>query len=80
MRFESMFWPVKTRFFQCTDQRFRFLNLHPYGKANTICCHAAPPFAEGFLGLSDHEVLAEVVAVMRRMFKARPAHSFPSSP
>jgi hypothetical protein len=23
MRFESMFWPVKTRFFQCTDQRFR---------------------------------------------------------
>lgn len=77
LRFERPFWPPRARFFQCTDQRFRFLNAHAYGKPNTIVAHLAPPFAEGFCGLSDDEVIAEVTSVMRRMFKA---HLRPSEP
>lgn len=78
MRFERCFWPEKTRFFQCTDQRFRFLNLHPYGKPNTIVAHVAPPFGEGFRGWSDGEVVAEVVALLRRMFKVPASEKLPA--
>lgn len=77
MRFQRCFWPEKTRFLQCTDQRFRFLNLHPYGKPNTIVAHVAPPFGEGFSGWTDAEVVAEVCGVLRRMFKIAPAADLP---
>ena len=69
MRFDEVFWPRRAKFFQCTDQRFRFLNLHAYGKQNTLCAHVAPPFGEGFDGMTDEEVLTEVIGTLRRMFK-----------
>ena len=54
MRFETPFWPKNRRFLQCTDQRFRFLNLGPYGKPNVLIGHVARPYGEGFLDLT-HE-------------------------
>ena len=42
LRFESCFWPAKARFLNCTDQRYRFINMHAYGKPNVIVAHVAP--------------------------------------
>ena len=32
LRFERCFWPAKARFLNCTDQRYRFINMHAYGE------------------------------------------------
>ena len=54
---------------QCTDQRFRFLNMTPYGKPNVIIAHVAPPYGEGFREQTELEVLRETLDVLRRMFR-----------
>ena len=75
MRFAECFWsstwgkPNKYRFLQCTDQRFRFLNMTPYGKPNVIIAHVAPPYGEGFREQTELEVLRETLDVLRRMFR-----------
>ena len=75
MRFAECFWsstwgkPNKYRFLQCTDQRFRFLNMTPYGKPNVIIAHVAPPYGEGFREQTESEVLRETLDVLRRMFR-----------
>lgn len=52
LQFERAFWP-KTPYFQCTDTRFRFLNLDFYGKKGVIIAHVSPPWSMGFDGLDD---------------------------
>ena len=67
----------KNRFLQCTDQRFRFLNMEPYGKKGVIVAHVAPPYGEGFDGDDDETVLAETLGVLRRMFRVPPGANLP---
>ena len=80
MRFAECFWsstwgkPNKYRFLQCTDQRFRFLNMAPYGKPNVIVAHVAPPYGEGFREQTESQVLRETLDVLRRMFRV-PDHT-----
>ena len=69
LRFESCFWPAKARFLNCTDQRYRFINMHAYGKPNVIIAHVAPPFGEGFAGRSDTQVKDDVIEILRKMMK-----------
>ena len=42
---KDIFWPAARPYLQCTDQRFRFLNLHHFGKAGVllVMCAGAPP-------------------------------------
>jgi hypothetical protein len=70
MRFADSFWP-KSRFWQVTDRRYRFLNLHAYGKTNTIVAHIAPPHAHDFDGQSSSQVVEELCRVLQRMFKLK---------
>ena len=41
---KDIFWPAARPYLQCTDQRFRFLNLHHFGKAGVllVMCAGAP--------------------------------------
>lgn len=70
MRFSEMFWP-KARFAQCTDQRYRFLNLDAYGKKHTLLAHVSPPYAKHFDGKSDEDVVRDVCKVLQRMYKLK---------
>ena len=72
MRFHEMFWPVRFRFIQCTDKRFRFLNLDMYGKKNTLLVHVSPPYAANFDGKShDRDVVKEICEVLQVLFKLK---------
>lgn len=42
LRFDRPFWPVHCPYLQTTDQRFRFINLHYFGKAGVIVAHIGP--------------------------------------
>ena len=70
LRFERCFWPAKIRFLNCTDQRYRFINMHAYGKPNTIVAHVGPPFCEGFADMSDEQVRDDVIEILRKMMKS----------
>lgn len=59
LQYDEPFWP-EAAYFQSTDQRVRFINLHAFGKHGLVCAHTSPPFAEGFAGLSDVDVVREV--------------------
>ena len=41
----DIFWPAAVPYLQCTDQRFRFLNLHHFGKPGVLLVMRAPPFS-----------------------------------
>jgi len=72
MRFHEMFWPTRFRFIQCTDKRFRFLNLDMYGKKNTLLVHVSPPYAATFNGKSDdNDVVKEICKLCKTMFKLK---------
>jgi len=68
---EDVFWPERL-YLQCTDQRFRFMNLHSLGKVGVLVAHVPPPFARGYDELDDAAVVDEVLRVLRRMFKGPP--------
>jgi len=71
LRFNDVFWP-KSRFIQCTDSRFRFLNLDAYGKKNVLLAHCSPPYACEFSGTrTDREIVDVVCGVLQRMFKLK---------
>lgn len=71
LRFNDVFWP-KSRFLQCTDSRFRFLNLDAYGKKNVLLAHCSPPYACEFSGTrTDGEIVDVVCGVLQRMFKLK---------
>ena len=61
------FWPNEP-YFQCSDPRFRFMNLDFFGKPGMLAVHLQPPFSEGYDGLNDAELIAEICATLRRMF------------
>jgi len=72
MRFHEMFWPAKSRYLQCTDQRYRFLNLDMYGKKNTLLVHISPPYAHDFNdNLDDRIVIRDICELCKRMFKLK---------
>lgn len=64
------FWPEKIVNFNCPDDRFQFTNLHALGHKGVIVAHVfnGSGFANGFFGLSDHEVVNAAVCVLRFMF------------
>ena len=70
MRFAEKFWP-KARFMQCTDARYRFLNVDAYGKKNTLLVHVSPPYARDFDGKSDREIVLDVCHVLKTMFRLK---------
>ena len=64
------FWPNEP-YFQCSDPRFRFINLDFFGKPGMLAVHLQPPFSEGYGGLNDAELIAEICSTLRRMFGDR---------
>ena len=70
MRFKEMFWP-KSKFFQVTDPRYRFLNLDAYGKKHTLLTHVAPPYAHDFEGKDELEIVRDVCRVLQKMFRLK---------
>ena len=42
---EHVFWPTDEPYLQCTDQRFRFLNGHCFGKEGVLVVLVCPPFS-----------------------------------
>lgn len=71
MRFAEVFWP-KAKFTQCTDLRYRFLNLDAYGKKNTLLAHVSPPYANDFDGkVDDRDVVRDVCRILQKMFKLK---------
>jgi hypothetical protein len=61
------FWPNEP-YFQCSDPRFRFMNLDFFSKPGMLAVHLQPPFSEGYGGLDDTELVAEICTTLRRMF------------
>ena len=49
----EVFWPRGAPYLQCTDQRFRFLNLDYFGKAGVLLAMVAPPFSSAMELLGD---------------------------
>ena len=51
LRFDKTFWPHSNSarrskaYIQCTDQRFRFVDMHKFGKEGTLVAHVCPPFS-----------------------------------
>ena len=74
LRFEKPFWPHgnsarrSKAYIQCTDQRFRFVDMHKFGKEGTLVAHVCPPFSREYDSMSDEEIVAEVLRVLGRMF------------
>ncbi len=60
LHFPSVFWPPEEPYIQCTDSRFRFLNLDYFGKKRSLVAHCTPPFSDTWSHLKDDEVLFEV--------------------
>ncbi|CDJ63353.1 amine oxidase, flavin-containing domain-containing protein, putative [Eimeria necatrix] len=74
---DDVFWHGRGLQLNCLDQKFQFLNLHAYGKPGCLLAHCFPPFSSGYGGLlTDQEVVAEVLALLQRMFGI-PDSSFP---
>jgi monoamine oxidase len=65
--------PVACSYFQCTDPRFRFINLDYFGVKGVIGAHMQPPFSDGYDGMSDSELVLEVSSVLVRMFALKAA-------
>eukprot|EP01045_Picozoa_sp_COSAG04_P003167 COSAG04_NODE_127_length_24502_cov_31.657583_1_plen_1153_part_00 len=74
LRFDKPFWPHSSSpmrskaYIQCTDQRFRFVDMHKFGKEGTIVAHVCPPFSRDYDDMSDETVVAEVLRVLGKMF------------
>jgi hypothetical protein len=75
LRFDRPFWPsaasplFRKAYIQCTDPRFRFVDLHKFGKHGTIVAHVSPPWScEGYATLSDEQVVQEVLRCLGKMF------------
>ena len=74
LRFDKPFWPHSSSpmrskaYIQCTDQRFRFVDMHKFGKEGTIVAHVCPPFSRDYDAMSDATVVAEVLRVLGKMF------------
>lgn len=65
---EDVFWPNDHGYFNCTDQRFRFANLHFFGKTGVLVAHICPPFAGDMQDMDDAEVVDEVLQCLKGMF------------
>jgi len=68
---DDVFWPEDTPQIVPLDQRFHILNLHAYGKKGCLCAHVWPPFADGWDGKTDEEVVRELCEVLKGMFWRR---------
>lgn len=64
----DVFWPAGEPYLQCTDERFRFLNGHYFGKKGVLVVMIAPPYAEQMEALSDEAVLGVVLPLVHTTF------------
>lgn len=66
----DVLWPPDIAHFNCVDERFQFFNLHAYGHRGMLDTHVfnGSGFAKGYNGLSDADVMVEVLAVLHSMF------------
>lgn len=69
---DDVFWPAQTPQINCLDERFQFFNLHAYGKRGVLLTHVfgGTGFARGYDGLSDSQVVSEILTVLKSMFYA----------
>mmetsp|Transcript_34661 Transcript_34661/g.54127 ORF Transcript_34661/g.54127 Transcript_34661/m.54127 type:complete len:250 (-) Transcript_34661:537-1286(-) len=89
LQFKEVFWPTDDQhaYMNCTDNRFRFVNLHKHGKTGIIVAHASPPWSRGFKDdaegsisgvpnarLDDKKVVKVVVEVLAKMFPEHGKH------
>ena len=63
----TKFWPP-TPYFQCTDTRFRFINLDYFKKDGMLVAHMQPPFSDGFDGMTQNELIQCIIGVLKKMF------------
>ena len=68
MQFDMCRWPASVAYLNCTDQRFRFINLHRLGKRGVLVAHTSPPFSYDLADMTDAQVLAQVLSVLHGMF------------
>jgi hypothetical protein len=59
----KVFWPKKA-YIQCTDTRFRFLNLDFFGKPGVLVAHSCPPFTLLWSHMSDLLIVSHVCALL----------------
>uniref|UniRef100_A0A7S2SMK6 Amine oxidase domain-containing protein n=1 Tax=Rhizochromulina marina TaxID=1034831 RepID=A0A7S2SMK6_9STRA len=70
LRFPEIFWDQEAPYIQTVDERFRVLNGHYFHKPNTLVVHCSPPFGNGYNGLSDAQVIDQVLGTLRGMYGA----------
>lgn len=74
LRFARAWWPdrdspyAKKAYIQCTDVRFRFLDLDRHGKAGLLVAHVSPPFSLDYGGLDDEQLVELVLECIQSMF------------
>jgi len=70
LRFDPLdvFWPTSVPYFISTDDRFRFLSLHYYGKPGILVVHGQPPFSWNWGGLDDTKLVLTLRESLASMF------------
>jgi len=66
---QDIFWPRNIPQINTEDPRFSFLNLRRYGCEGVLLVHVFPPLAYNWGGMSDKEVIAQVLECLRLMFR-----------
>jgi len=67
------FWPTERLYLQCTDRRFRWLNLHSH-KPRVLCAHFVSVGDE--MEWTEAEVVAAAREVLEQMFFCQQVRSF----
>ena len=70
LQFEEIFWP-NIPYFQVIDQRFRFINLHYFGKDGILLAQVCPPYSSGFDSKTDSEIVEDLLSLLQRIFPQR---------
>jgi len=68
---QDTFWPRDIPQINTEDPRFSFLNLERYGSKGILLVHVFPPLAYNWEGMSDKEVLKQVLNCLRLMFRPK---------
>jgi len=66
---QDIFYPRDIPQINTEDPRFSFLNLGRYGIEGVLLVHVFPPLAYNWNGMSDKEVIAQVLKCLRLMFR-----------
>lgn len=69
LMFPAVFWdPAVHAFHCCSDTRFQFFNMCPYGLGPVLSIIIRPPFSSEMEKESDAYIIGEILGVLARMF------------